>query len=68
MFRLSTLIGSPGSPRAKDAPRKDSSVKGLSSQSLVNESTSHSTLTVQQADNPATPEKAKTEKSKKKLQ
>jgi hypothetical protein len=68
LFRLSALIGSPGSPRAKDASRKDSSLKSLSSQSLVNESTSHSTLTLQQGDKPATPEKAKTEKSKKKLQ
>ena len=68
LFRLSTLIGSPGSPRTKDASRKDSSVKGQSKQFLLNESTSQSSLLVQQGDKPATPEKAKTEKSKKKLQ
>lgn len=67
-FRLSTRIGSPGSPRAKDASRKDSSVKGQSRQSMSNESTSHSSLVVQPRDKPDTPEKAKTEKSKKKLQ
>lgn len=66
-FRLSALIGSSVSPRAKDASRKDSPVKVQSRQPLLNESTSHSSPSVQQGDKPATPEKAKTEKSKKKF-
>ncbi|HEX8883866.1 MAG TPA: hypothetical protein VF797_05210 [Noviherbaspirillum sp.] len=67
LFRLPTLIGSPGSPRTKEASRKDSSVKGQSRQSLLNESTSHASLSVPQCDKPASLEKAKTEKSKKKF-
>ena len=67
-FRLSAFLGSPGSPRAKEASRKDSSVKVQNRQSLLHESTSHSSLSVQQGEKPATPEKPKAEKSKKKLQ
>lgn len=66
-FRLSALIASPVSPRSREASRKDFSVKGQARQSSLNESTSHSSLPVQQSDKPAIPEKAKTEKSKKPL-
>ena len=66
-FRLSTLLGSPGSPRAKDASRRDSSVRDQSRKSLLSESASQSSLPAQNDDKPAAAEKAKTEKSKKKF-
>lgn len=66
-FRLSTLLGSPGSPRAKDASRRDSSVREQNRKSLLGESASQSSLPAHQDDKPATAEKAKTEKSKKKF-
>lgn len=64
-FRLSTLIGSPGSPRSKEASRKESSVKGLARQSSASESTSHSSLPGQHSDKRAEKDKEKAEKSRK---
>jgi hypothetical protein len=60
-FRICALIGSPLSPRSKDAGRKESPVKGHARQSLQNDSTSRSNSSAQHSEMPVTPEKATTE-------